>query len=104
MALLEATNLYAGYGGMNIFNGVDAVIDADEIGVIIGANGAGKSTLLKAIFGLLNVTEGTITLAGKNITNMNPDKLVRAGMALLTPARSEEPFFSIASASQQTGH
>lgn len=95
MALLEAKNLYAGYGGMNILNGVDAVIDADEIGVIIGANGAGKSTLLKAIFGLLNVTEGSITLAGKDIRNMEPDKLVRAGMAFVPQEHNIFPSLSV---------
>lgn len=95
MALLEATNLYAGYGGMNILNGVDAAIDANEIGVIIGANGAGKSTLLKAIFGLLNVTEGSITLAGTNITNMDPDKLVRAGMAFVPQEQNIFPSLTV---------
>ncbi len=95
MALLEAKGLYAGYGGMNILNGVDAVIDADEIGVIIGANGAGKSTLLKAIFGLLHVSQGTVKLAGKDITNMAPDKLVRAGMAFVPQEQNIFPSLSV---------
>lgn len=95
MALLEAKNLFAGYGGMNILNGVDAVVDANEIGVIIGANGAGKSTLLKAIFGLLNITEGSVTLAGNDITNMEPDKLVRAGMAFVPQENNIFPSLSV---------
>jgi len=83
MTLLQATTLHAGYGGMNILNGVSVSIDADEIGVIVGPNGAGKSTLLKALFGLLRVTEGEILLSGKDITNIAPEKLVRRGMAFV---------------------
>lgn len=83
MALLETKNIHAGYGGMNILNGVNMAIEADEIGVIVGPNGAGKSTSLKAIFGLLHVSEGAITLNGENITNADPNKLVAHGMAFV---------------------
>jgi len=95
MALLEVTGIHAGYGGMNILNGVDAVVEAHEIGVIIGANGAGKSTLLKAIFGLLHVSQGTIKLDGKDIANMAPDKLVRAGMAFVPQEHNIFPSLTV---------
>lgn len=83
MTLLQANNLHAGYGGMNILNGVSVSVDASEIGVIVGPNGAGKSTLLKALFGLLRVTQGEILLSGNDITNIAPEKLVRRGMAFV---------------------
>jgi branched-chain amino acid transport system ATP-binding protein len=83
MAILETTNIHAGYGGMNILNGVNMAIESGEIGVIIGANGAGKSTSLKAIFGLLHVSEGSIELNGENITNADPNILVKHGMAFV---------------------
>ena len=83
MALIETNSIYAGYGGMNILNGVNMSIEQDEIGVIVGPNGAGKSTTLKAIFGLLNVNEGNITLRGEDITNLAPDKLVHKGMGFV---------------------
>lgn len=83
MTLLQANGLHAGYGGMNILNGVSIAVDASEIGVIVGPNGAGKSTLLKALFGLLQVTQGEILLSGKDITNIAPEKLVRRGMAFV---------------------
>lgn len=95
MTLLEATNLHAGYGGMNILNGVSMSIEADEVGVIIGANGAGKSTALKAIFGLLNVTEGSIKLNGRDITNRPPEKLVRDGMAFVPQEHNIFPSLSV---------
>lgn len=83
MALIECKNIHAGYGGMNILNGVNMAIESSEIGVIVGPNGAGKSTTLKAIFGLLNVSEGSIELRGDNITNLAPDKLVHKGMGFV---------------------
>jgi branched-chain amino acid transport system ATP-binding protein len=83
MALIECKNIHAGYGGMNILNGVDMAIESSEIGVIVGPNGAGKSTTLKAIFGLLNVSEGSIELRGDPITNLAPDKLVHKGMGFV---------------------
>ena len=95
MALLEATNLHAGYGGMNILNGVGFKVDANEIGVIVGANGAGKSTALKAIFGLLKITEGSVKLAGKDITNCPPDKLVRMGMGFVPQEHNIFPTLSV---------
>lgn len=83
MALIETKSIEAGYGGMNILNGVDMSIEQDEIGVIVGPNGAGKSTTLKAIFGLLHVSKGSISLRGDDITNMEPDKLVHKGMGFV---------------------
>src|SRR3546814_8430998 len=49
--------------------------------ILIGANGAGKSTTLRAISGLLKVRAGTITWEGRPITNLEPDRIVAAGIA-----------------------
>ena len=81
MPLLEARDVHGGYGGMNILNGVDMTLEADEVGVIVGPNGAGKSTMLKAIFGLLAISQGEILLRGKPIHNLPTNRLVERGMA-----------------------
>ncbi|EXJ12935.1 MULTISPECIES: ABC transporter ATP-binding protein [Nitrincola] len=95
MHLLEAKNVHGGYGGMNILNGVDLAINADEIGVIVGPNGAGKSTLLKAIFGLLRVTEGSIELRGEPITNADPGELVLKKMAFVPQEKNIFPSLTV---------
>jgi len=81
VSLIELTNVHAGYGGVPILNGVDLSIDPSDIGVIVGPNGAGKSTMLKAIFGLLEISEGTVTFAGADITDAEPDALVPKGLS-----------------------
>ncbi|MFC3284084.1 ABC transporter ATP-binding protein [Litchfieldella rifensis] len=95
MALLEATDVHGGYGGMNILNGVEMSIEANEIGVIVGPNGAGKSTMLKAIFGLLHVSQGEVRLRGEPITNTAPNKLVHQGMGFVPQEHNIFPSLSV---------
>ena len=83
MSFLRIEGLHAGYGAMTILHGIDMILEEGEIGVIVGPNGAGKSTTLKAMFGLLNVTQGRITLGGDDITGIAPEKLVGYGVAMV---------------------
>jgi len=65
--LVSATELVAGYlPGINILNGCNLHASKGELVGIIGPNGAGKSTLLKALFGLVKVREGNVSLSGVN--------------------------------------
>ena len=86
--LVEAANLHAGYGEMNILDGVSLALEAGEIGVVIGPNGAGKSTTLKALFGLLRVSEGSVRFDGADVTNATPESLVRRGMSFVPQERN----------------
>jgi branched-chain amino acid transport system ATP-binding protein len=79
--VLELDRISAGYGETEILHGIDLHVDKGEIVVIVGPNGAGKSTAMKAVFGLLNITRGQIRLAGEEITNTPPQKVVTKGVA-----------------------
>ena len=72
-----------GYGGADILRGCDISVDKGEIAVIVGPNGAGKSTAMKALLGMLHLREGTVTLDGKDITQMSPQDRVKEGMAMV---------------------
>ncbi len=72
-----------GYGGADILRGCTIAVDKGEIAVVVGPNGAGKSTAMKALLGMLDLREGTVTLGGKDITNMSPQDRVKEGMALV---------------------
>lgn len=82
--LVKADNLFAGYlPGINILNGCTLEAYDGELIGIIGPNGAGKSTLLKALFGLVNIREGTVTLDGEDITNFPTNRLVEGGVGFV---------------------
>ena len=95
-ALIRADNLIAGYfPGVNILNGSDLYAREGELVGIIGPNGAGKSTLLKALFGLVPVTSGTVTLRDKDITNLRADQLVRLGVGFVPQTNNVFPSLTI---------
>ncbi|HSP02058.1 MAG TPA: ABC transporter ATP-binding protein [Acidimicrobiales bacterium] len=79
--LLIADELVAGYlPGVNILNGCNITVHDGELVGIIGPNGAGKSTCLKAVFGLIPVRDGNVTLRGEDIANLKAHELVERGV------------------------
>jgi branched-chain amino acid transport system ATP-binding protein len=80
-AVLELDAVSAGYGETEILHDINLHVDQGEIIVIVGPNGAGKSTAMKAVFGLLNITAGSIRLAGEEITGTPPQQVVMKGVA-----------------------
>lgn len=95
-ALVEAKALVAGYlPGVNILNGCDLYANQGELVGIIGPNGAGKSTLLKALFGLVKIREGSVTLDGTDITNKRADELVKRGIGFVPQTNNVFPSLTI---------
>lgn len=86
-SLLSIEDLSAGYGHVTVLRGVTLDVAAGEIVTLIGANGAGKSTLLRSVAGLLHTSTGRVVLAGIDVTNLAPEKLVRRGLALVPEGR-----------------
>ena len=94
--VLTAKNLVAGYlPGVNILNGCDLDCYPGELIGIIGPNGAGKSTLLKALFGLVSIREGSVSLQGEDITNLKANKLVQAGVGFVPQTNNVFPSLTI---------
>jgi branched-chain amino acid transport system ATP-binding protein len=95
-ALLVADNLVAGYlPGVNILNDADVYCRRGELVGIIGPNGAGKSTLLKALFGLVTVHSGTVTLDGEDIVGLRADELVAKGIGFVPQTNNVFPSLTI---------
>ena len=94
--VVEVKDLVAGYlPGVNILNSTNLVARKGELIGIIGPNGAGKSTLLKAIFGLVKVRGGDITVNGDSIVGLKADKLVQRGVAFVPQTNNVFPSLSI---------
>ncbi|QSB12961.1 ABC transporter ATP-binding protein [Natronosporangium hydrolyticum] len=95
-ALLRADEVVAGYvPGVNILNGTDLYAAEGELVGIIGPNGAGKSTLVKAIFGLVGIRSGAVTLAGEPITNAPTHELVARGLGYVPQTNNVFPRLTI---------
>jgi ABC-type branched-subunit amino acid transport system ATPase component len=79
--VLQAQDVVAGYGEVDILHGVSVAVNKGEMVAVIGPNGAGKSTLLKTMFGLLPVRSGSVFLKGQDVTNQPPHVLVQDGLS-----------------------
>jgi len=94
--LLIAKGVTAGYvPGVDILRGVDLTLDDGEMVGIIGPNGAGKSTLVKAIFGLVPVRQGLVTLRGDDISNLPAHELVALGVGYVPQRANVFPSLSV---------
>lgn len=94
-AILEVQGVEGGYGHAKILNGVSLKLEVGQLVSVVGPNGAGKSTLMKAIFGLIRVTAGRVLLDGKNITNTQPEELVKLGMAYVPQNNNVFPSLTV---------
>lgn len=77
--MLEIRNLDVSYGYAKVLHDVSLNIKTGEMVFLIGRNGAGKTTLLKTIIGLLQPQKGSIVYAGKEISNLSPERLYLQG-------------------------
>ena len=85
--MLEILGLTTRYGAISAVRRVSLSVGADEVVGLIGPNGAGKTTLLNSIAGLLRPAEGEIHLDGRRVTGASPDRVLRAGLALVPERR-----------------
>lgn len=94
--LLRTDDLVAGYvPEVDILQGCTIHLDEGELVGIIGANGAGKSTLIKAVFGLVPVRRGTVTLRGDDITKRRAHELVERGVGYVAQRDNVFPSLTV---------
>lgn len=90
-SVLEIKNLHVSIEDKEILKGVDLKITGGEFHVVMGPNGTGKSTLASVVMGhpLYEITEGSITLDGEDVLEMEVDERARAGLFLAMQYPSE---------------
>ena len=92
-ALLTINNIEVIYDEVIlVLRGLSLVVPKGQIVALLGSNGAGKSTTLKAISGLLpsergEITEGSITFDGKDVTHVDAAARVKSGLSLCMEGR-----------------
>lgn len=92
---LSATHMRGGYGKADILNDCTITVDKGQIAVIVGPNGAGKSTAMKAVFGMLKLREGAVTLDGQDITALSPEDRVKQGMGFVPQTHNIFPTMTV---------
>jgi branched-chain amino acid transport system ATP-binding protein len=85
--MLEVAGLSTRYGAITALRDADLSVAAGEVVALIGPNGAGKTTLLNTISGLLRPVAGCVTVDGADLTRAAPDRMLRAGVALVPEHR-----------------
>lgn len=104
VSILSVENVSAGYGNLQILNGVSLKAQPDQITVIVGPNGSGKSTLLKTIAGLTNIYKGRIITNGKIISSLAPHEIARLGVAYLPQTESTFTHLTVAENFKMAGY
>ena len=90
--LLNVDHLSAGIEDKEILHDISLALAPGEVHVLMGPNGAGKSTLGHVIMGdpAYQVTGGTITFDGTDVTELSPDKRSVAGIFMSYQAPVED--------------
>jgi ABC-type branched-subunit amino acid transport system ATPase component len=94
--LVSCQGLDVGYGPVQVLFGVDFEVFEGELVALLGTNGAGKSTLLKTIAGLMAPTAGRITFAGRDVTHVGAEGVVRSGVSLMPGGKGIFPSLRVA--------
>ena len=81
---LEIKDLHVSIEGNEILKGINLTINSGEFHAVMGPNGTGKSTLAAAIMGhpKFDITQGSVTLNGEDVLEMEVDERARAGLFL----------------------
>ncbi|RKT51259.1 amino acid/amide ABC transporter ATP-binding protein 2 (HAAT family) [Azonexus fungiphilus] len=94
-ALLEIKGLEVAYGPSQVLFGIDLTMTEGEAATLLGRNGMGKTTTLRALCGLEPVRAGSIRFAGERIDGWRPDRIGRAGIALVPEGRQCFPNLTV---------
>ncbi len=95
-ALLDVSDLRAGYGDAEVLRGIDLKVDFGEIVAVLGSNGVGKSTLNRTISGILRARTGAIRFDGVAIEREKPAAIVARGLIQVPEGRRIFPNLTVA--------
>ena len=94
-ALLEIEGLETSYGSSQVLFGVSLSVAESEVATLLGRNGMGKTTTVRSICGLETPGGGSIRFAGQRIDGWTPDRIGRAGIALVPEGRQIFPNLTV---------
>ena len=93
MAELAFQRVWKRYGGVEALRGLDLTAADGELLVLVGPSGSGKSSALRMAAGLEEVSEGTITIGGRDVTDTPP---VQRNVSMVFQSYALFPHLSVA--------
>lgn len=94
-SVLSLRDLSVPRGNRDVVRGVSIEIPAGEVTTLLGPNGAGKSSLVLSIGGVIKPSHGHVVLDGRDITGWRPEKVRRAGVAVVPEGRRMLPDLTV---------
>ena len=95
MSLLSLSGVKAYYGPSQVLFGVDLEAGEGEVVALLGRNGMGKTTTMRAILGLTQRREGTLSFAGTPLLKLRPHQIARLGLGLVPEGRRCFPALTV---------
>ncbi|MBP3127178.1 ATP-binding cassette domain-containing protein [Thalassospira sp. ER-Se-21-Dark] len=92
---LEISNLDVSIGNIPILRDVSLSVPSGKMFGLIGHNGAGKTTLMRAIMGLLDADQGTITFDGQDLRKMADFARAKTGISYMPEDRRLIPSLTV---------
>jgi len=94
-ALLELTDVIAGYGPVTVLNSLNFAVEAQERLALIGRNGVGKTTALRAVMGLAQLRAGRIAFDGEDLSRLAPHERAQRGLGYVPQTRDVFPSLTV---------
>ncbi|HEY2507699.1 MAG TPA: ATP-binding cassette domain-containing protein [Streptosporangiaceae bacterium] len=95
MSTLELRHLTVQRGSRAVVREVSLDIPAAGVTALLGPNGAGKSSLVLAVGGILRPVAGSVQLDGRDLARLRPERIRRAGVAIVPEGRRLLPDLSV---------
>ena len=89
---IKLENLAVRYNSVGVIDDLSLSIDRGEFVALLGSSGCGKTTLLRAIAGFVKPASGTVSVGGRDVTNLPPD---RRDMALVFQSYALWPHMTV---------
>jgi branched-chain amino acid transport system ATP-binding protein len=96
---ISVENLSAGYGSVQVLEGISLSVNDGETVTLLGTNGNGKSTLMKCIMGIVRPTSGSVRAvidgAEHDLVGLAPEEIVDLGVSLVPEGRRLFPRLTV---------